>query len=356
MRFTPLLFAPLLASCAGSEPPTPSDWTLDILEASAGFSLRVPAFEVPAGAEYQNCYFVQVPDLDAGKEVWVNRVHTAINPGSHHLNVFRVKTVKELGPAMGAAVKLGELDGMAAEGKDQVTHPCWKSANWSDWPLVANSQNSNPNDPYTDWTLPTDVAIRMTPGEWLMIQVHYVNTTSQPTPNGAKVGINFHRYSGANPQELGTLFATQQSIRVCRSNPSPSYEGTCKFPSGSVTVTAANGHFHRRGEKFTISSWDGTSETHPETAAQFYESKSWDEPPMTRDLSIAIPAGGGIWWDCQYKWREPVGISCDDVDKKDASGANDCCYTFGGNTELSEHCNVFLYYWPKVESTDVFCN
>ena len=32
----------------------------------------------------------------------------------------------------------------------------------------------------------------------------------------------------------------------------------------------------------------------------------------------------------------------------------DCCYTFGNSAEVAEHCNVFVYYWPKVES-DVFC-
>ncbi|MBI2375480.1 MAG: hypothetical protein HYV07_15905 [Deltaproteobacteria bacterium] len=319
--------------------------------------MRVPEFEVPAGLEYQNCYFVQVPDLANGGDIWVSRVHTAINPGSHHVNVFRVRTIHDLGPEMADPVDLGGLPGKVTFGNNVMTHPCWKSANWADWPIVANSQNSNPNDPYTDWTLPAEVALRMAPGEWLMVQIHYVNTTSQPTPYGGRVGINFHRFSGsATPTELGTLFATQQSIRVCRSNPTATYEGTCKFPTGQVRVTAANGHFHRRGEKFSIFAWDGTSETHPAESARFYESQAWDEPPMARDLDVAVPAGGGIWWDCQYRWREPVGITCAEVDAKDSSMANDCCYTFGGNTELSEHCNVFLYYWPKVESTDVFCN
>ena len=36
-------------------------------------------------------------------------------------------------------------------------------------------------------------------------------------------------------------------------------------------------------------------------------------------------------------------------------GTEDSCLAgFGGNTDVGEHCNVFLYYYPKVD-TDVFC-
>ena len=62
----------------------------------------------------------------------------------------------------------------------------------------------------------------------------------------------------------------------------------------------------------------------------------------------------GIWWDCAYRWVKPTEFTCDEVDAKDPSPNKDCCYTFGGNTDVGEHCNVFLYYYPKVD-TDIFC-
>ncbi len=40
---------------------------------------------------------------------------------------------------------------------------------------------------------------------------------------------------------------------------------------------------------------------------------------------------------------------CAAVDARDPQQANDCCYTFGPTVETSEHCNVFLYYYPKAE-------
>jgi hypothetical protein len=330
-------------------------WDLPELSAEEGVSFRIPAFEVPPGREEQSCYFVQVPDVSDGKDMWVDHVKLAMNPGSHHMNVFRVRTIINMGPESGAPVKLGAYDATVVVGHDDYTqNPCWDSANWADWPLVTNTQVAEEGRPYTDWQLPDDVAFRLTPGEWLMLQTHYVNTTDQPTPLDGRVGINLYRSSNPDPQEMGTLFATQQNIRICRSNPDVTFSGTCRFP-GPVNVTAANGHFHKRGEEFRMYTWNGTSVSHPLDDAQFYLSQAWDHPPMTTNIERPVGQGGGIWWDCQYQWREPLE-GCDLVDQKDPEKQGDCCYTFGGNTDVGEHCNVFLYYYPRADNTDIFCN
>lgn len=340
--------------CHAAEPVF-QPWQLEELHGTDGFSLRVPQFEVPAGHESQNCYFVRVPDNAAGKDLWIERVVTAINPGSHHVNVFRVKSIIKLDPAQGTPMMLGDFAATVIEGGDDYAHnPCWDSANWADWPLVANSQESSPGQNTTDWQLPAGVAIRMQPGEMLMLQTHYVNTSDQPTKYGAKVGINFYNRKDPTPAvEMGSLFATQQNIRICASQPRQTYSGTCRFP-GQVTIAAANGHFHKRGQRFSIYTWDGASIDHPAEQTKFYESLNWNEPPMMTDLDVPAAARTGVWWDCQYQWQKPTFFSCDDVNAKDPLHQNDCCYTFGGITDVGEHCNVFLYYYPKVES-DVFC-
>ena len=349
----------LLAFGCGSDSNSPSqkrtddtDWELPELSAEEGFSLRVPTFEVPAGHEEQSCFFLPVPDLNDGEDFWVNRVSMAMNEGSHHMNIFRVRTLIGLRPEDGEPVKMGPYDATVIRGHDDYGNsPCWQSANWGDWPLVANTEVPRP----PDWNLPDGVAMRFTPGEMLMVQTHYVNTEVQPTPSGTgKVGINLHRTDQTDIQELATLFATQQNIRICRADPIPLYSGTCKFP-GNVTITAANGHFHSRGKTFSMFTWDGMSTDHPPDDDRFYVSHSWNHPPMATNIERPVPDGGGIWWDCFYQWKAPL-FGCDTVDAKDPEKAGDCCYTFGGNTDVGEHCNVFLYYYPKVADTDVFCN
>lgn len=318
-----------------------TDWLLDELEPGEGFSFRTPVFEVESGAEVQDCYFFEVPDLNGSEDFFVDRVVAAMNPGSHHMNVFRVRTILDLGGRHGDVVKGG---------------PCFDSANWADWPLVVNTQKSNPSDPYTDWKLPDGVAHRFTPGELLMVQTHYVNFSTQVTPHRGRVGVNFHLSAHTTPEEIGTLFATQQNIRVCQSRRNPQiYSGTCRFPAGDITIEAANGHFHSRGQRFQIATWDGLSDDPPDASQVFYESTSWDEPPMTTGLGLEVAAGGGIWWTCEFAWQPPF-TGCDDLNATDREGENDCCYTFGPEVERFEHCNVFVYYWPRVGRTDIFCN
>lgn len=338
----------MLAACGDNiEPPEDYEpWILPDLTAAQGVSIRTPEFEVPSGAEIQDCYFFQVPDVAGGADLMVDRIALALNTGSHHMNVFRVKTIKGLDPAAGVPVDLGGVQGTVVYGTDTNTE-CWKSANWSDWPLVSNSQQSTSGDHVVDWNLPTEVAMRLSPGETLMLQIHFVNATDQVTPFVGRGGVNFYRSMDGDTQELGTLFATQQSIRVCRSTPSPSYSGTCLMPSGLHTVAAANGHFHSRGKRFRIFAWDGVSTDQPDADAMFYDSTNWAEPDMAIDLDRSLPSPGGIWWTCDYQWKQPAD-GCEAVDARDPQHANDCCYTFGPIVEASEHCNVFLYYYPKV--------
>jgi hypothetical protein len=339
-----------LVAC-GDNVATYQPWLLDELAPADGFWVRTPEFPIAAGQELQDCYFFDVPDLAGGQDLWIDRFELALNTGSHHMNVFRVRTIVALDPAAGTPVDLGGAKGVVIHGADNPA--CWKSSNWADWPIVANSQQSAADRPIVDWKLPAGVGARFHPGEKLMLQIHYVNSTDQATPWVGRGGIDFYRTTTASPIELGTLFATQQNIRVCRSTPHPSYSGTCALPPGTHTAIAANGHFHSRGTKFRIWGWDGVSTTPPSDSAKFYESQNWAEPKMSIGLDVALPDPGGIWWTCDYQWSEP-STGCDVVDQRDPLHANDCCYTFGPTVESSEHCNVFLYYFPKATG-DVTC-
>ncbi len=340
-----------LAACGDNLGPGFEPWVLEPLAASDGFWVRTPEFEVAAGAEIQDCYFFQVPA--GATDLMVDRLTMALNPGSHHMNVFRVNTVRNLGPTDGAPVDLGGVQGRFVAGGAPGTGECWKAGNWSDWPLVANSQQSTPGQPILDWNLPDDVATRFAPGQWLMLQVHFVNATTQETPFRGRGGVNFHLSKDGDRQELGTLFATQQSIRICRSNPLQTYSGSCSMANGAHTIAAANGHFHSRGKRFSMYAWDGQSTERPADAARFYQSARWAEPDMATDLNVAVPDGGGIWWTCEFEWREPVE-GCAAVDARDPLQAGDCCFTFGPTVESSEHCNAFAYYYPKSEDVNCF--
>lgn len=340
----------LVAGCPASPDPERAPTDLDPPAQGQGFQLRTDLFTVNPGEEIQDCYFFKVSDLAAKgglsttEPVNLHRVQLAQRTGSHHMNIFRVRTVKGLDPANGAIQR-----GKNGQGE------CFKSPNWSDWPLVANTQA----DGQLDWTFPDGVANVLQQDEWLMLQTHYVNATSQKTPEGAEVAVNFHAIPKEQVKhEMGTLFATKQSIRVCKSNPTPEFTGTCQFKSKEpVNIIGANGHFHSRGKNFEMYSWDGTSIGKPTPASRFYQSTAWDEPPMLRspDLDVKVQPGGGVFFSCGYQWQPPADeVGCAGLDASDKSAEKDCCYTFGPIVEKNEHCNIFVYYWPKQD--DIFCN
>jgi hypothetical protein len=356
--FAMLAIALGLCACGDGAPvPGGDDALLAPPPEGQGVQMETEETEVPPGFEEQDCYFFKVSDLaaangvDPGAPFNLHRVQIAQRAGSHHMNIFRVKTIKGLGPEGGLVQRNQNGQG-----------ECFKSPNWSDWPLIANSQQ----DGQLDWEFPDGVANVLQPEEWLMLQTHYVNASTQKTPDSAGlVRVNFWSLPReAVTAEMGTVFATKQSIRVCQSNPEPTFAGTCQINSPSpVRIIGANGHFHSRGARFDMLSWDGVSLDRPPVSDLFYTSTQWNDPPMLHSpaLDVEVPRNGGVYYSCTFAWHQPgpsVGCSgLDDYDKEKNQTPDDqldCCYTFGPIVEKNEHCNLFVYYYPKQD--DVFCN
>jgi hypothetical protein len=341
-----------LVGCSDPVDP-PVSAHIDPPPAGQGFQITTEEIEVLPGEEVQNCYFFKVRDLAAkgglgDGPIHLNRVQIAQTPGSHHMNIFRVKSVVGLDP------EKGTVTGLNGAGE------CFKSPNWADWPLVANSQQ----DGQLDWTYPDGVANTFNPDEWLMLQSHYVNATTQKTEGVGVVNVNFWTIPKEKvTAEMGTLFATKQSVRVCQSNPTPEYSGGCGFNSSDpVHIIGANGHFHSRGKQFEMFAWDGVSTEEPADKARFYTSEAWNDPPMkiSPELDLMVQPNGGVFYTCSYQWQQPeAAVGCSGLDKFDkekygtADENLDCCYTFGPIVEKNEHCNIFVYYYPKQD--DVLC-
>ena len=339
-------------SCVTSAPPKP---LLEPPPMGQGFQMTTGQLFVEPGTELQICYFFKVRDLaikgglPPDESVILHRVQAAYLPGSHHMNIFRVRTIKGLDPANGAVQ--ASVNGSSA---------CSISSNWSDWPLIANSQQAG-----FDWTYPDGVGNELMPDETLMLQSHYVNASTQKTQNGGDVDVNFWVMPKADLQfQMGTLFATQQSIRICQSNPTPKFSGSCSFNSATpVHIIGANGHFHSRGKEFGMYVWDGVTPAIPPETDRFYTSDQWNEPPMLHspDLVVDAPAKGGVVWTCSYQWvPPPPEIGCEGLNALDKmlyktpDDQLDCCYTFGNTVDRAEHCNVFTYYYPKQDNVN--CN
>jgi hypothetical protein len=355
VAFSAALATLVVSACSSDSLPT-DPATLAPPSDGQGVQLKTPAFEVAADMEIQNCYFFKVSDLEkaAGlptdQPIEVHRVQIVETAGSHHMNVFRVA-----GPATMLDPTKGTVTGENGQGQ------CFNSANWAAWPLLANSQQAGD----LDWSYPDGVANELQPTEWLMLQAHYVNATTQKTPGGGQVAVNLWTIPQSKvTAQLGTLFATDQNIRICESNPKPIFTQGCQFNSPSpVTIVGANGHFHSRGTEFDMYVWDGRTVT-PDLSQRFYQSTTWNEPPMLHSpaLEQKVPAHGGVLYSCTYDWQPPPSPdSCatlnmieTKIDKAKGTPVlpADCCYRFGGIVEENEHCNAFVYYYPKQDNVN----
>ena len=60
-----------------------------------------------------------------------------------------------------------------------------------------------------------------------MLQTHYVNASTQKTLDAGRVRVNLWSISdGEVTAEMGTLFATKQSIRICALKLQPTFQGS----------------------------------------------------------------------------------------------------------------------------------
>ncbi len=329
-----------------------------------GVQVLTNAFAVPPSTEVQACYFFRVSDLakaaglDPTKPIDVHRVQIVQKAGSHHMNLFRVRTIVGLDPAKGTTPPAGTGAFSVVVGENGQGQ-CFVSSNWADWPLIGNMQVSGADD----WSYPDGVANELAPCEVLMLQTHYVNAHTQQTDTGlGQVGVNLYTLDPSQVKaQLGTVFAVDQNIRICKDNPTPQFgKGYPLNNTQPVTVIGANGHFHSRGKEFDMFAWDGTTAL-PDPASRFYQSLAWNEPPMVHGSDLAhVPANGGIYFQCSYDWQDPAAetsnaITCANLDAYDMSKPPmppamapppDCCYRFGPQVDLNEHCNAFVYYYP----------
>jgi hypothetical protein len=283
--------------------------------ADPGFQVHIGPFDVPVGTEVQSCYYINVP---TATNVDVTEIQFSYTTGSHHVNVFRTEDPTYM-----------HEDG-------SMTPDCWDAPDWTKVSLVANSQLSA-----LDWVLPDTTAIPMGPASQLILQIHYVNIDAgnQTTPtNEGEIYINFHAEpEGTRPNKLGSLFANNRSISLPAHEYS-SFTASCMLPEGS-NILALSGHFHSRGVQFLIDRYTGaTDTTDPIVGDEVYASTKWDEPQFqTYNVGdIVLGANEGLAYSCDFY---------NDTDET---------IVFGPHVETDEHCNMFGYYYPAVD-TSTYC-
>jgi hypothetical protein len=320
-----LIFICVLASCSKSSAPTTASPTIDAaienpatsttrtidLEKPAnGVQIGTPEFPIANGQERQWCYYFKLPsdvDLD------IVKFQVRFLAGSHHMNLFQTdKDVPDHDEDCFARMPFTSNDN--PHGVD----------------LVVGSQSTS-----MDWALPDGVAFKLKAHRQLILQTHYVNAGTQHTPSGfGKVLINL--VTEPDPTKItahmGTMFANNVNIHI-PPRESRSFSTTCGLPK-PVKLAALTGHFHSRGKVFSVN----LAPNGADPTEEIYRSRAWDEPPFKiLAQPIDIPAGGGLYYTCDFQ------------------NASDLDIKFGPRVDTDEHCNLFAYFYPWDDDKARYC-
>ncbi len=312
------LVAPLLlltAACSDSSSNEPGD-TADVLlePPERGVQYEIVT-RIEPGAEVEHCKFVQVGDED----LFVNRDEIRFSTGSHHVLVFRT-TLAEIPTELpdGRQVGVSEVFD-CSEGPMSATGGSGFSS------ILAGSQNAK-GDAMLSY--PDDTAIQVEAGTVLMLNAHYINTTSDVLEPEAR--INLHTLAPEDVKaEGGIYFWYDPFIRV-PARSAANANMACEV-GADVSFTTMQSHMHARGVGFEAVL------TRPDQSQEMlYEFDDWEGVPVTHlDPGLALEAGSSIRFDCQFDNPEERAVA-------------------QGLKTTDEMCLFFGSYYPKSDNVG-FC-
>jgi hypothetical protein len=275
---------------------------LDPPPAGQGVQIVFGPFTVPSDSEVQIDYYFKLP---TNIPIDVARIQIATNYGTHHMNLFRYNV-----PHV-----------------EDTEYSFNSSVIWQDGDLMIEAQQH-----YIDWSMPAGSSVHLDAQGQMALQVHYVNASTQTTPNGkGKVVINLWYATSPVTSYASMLFAQNTHVLILPHSDT-TFSKICTFSPAAkpFSIVAMTGHFHSRGKNFTVEKWDLNADT---SLGVLYKNVTWNEPPFeSYPTPISILSGQGVKYTATYE-----NTTADTI-------------FFGPHVETQEHCNLFLWFIPGLNN------
>jgi hypothetical protein len=244
-------------------------------------------------------------------DIDVVKISTALQPGSHHLVLYKSDaTVEQTTPQ-----SCTSFDGIM-KGEQPL--------------FIAESASST-------MQLPSEAAYHLPAGQMVRLEAHYLNTTKSTLMGMGTVvlepGAPGKSYQPAGLMFCGSVFPLYSPglpPNTKTTLPVGFYKGGAGVDLTTLKIFAFTSHEHHLGSDVKV--WKGTSAN--KTATQLYDNPSWDNPPLqSYDDSnlLTFGAGEGIAWQCGY----------------DTTGQTQTTF-FGESAATNEMCFIWAYYYPYV--------
>ena len=278
---------PAGTSCGNPEDIYTPAQPLDPPPAGQGFQVHMPApegFMLAPGTEFEGCQWIQVPP-DVTQTMYINRIEIRMNPGTHHLLVYR--DVADSGPPA------------TATAFDPTDSLC--NNNFGLKQSFAGSQ-----DPSAEKLMPSGVSFPVQPGEAFGINVHYTN--SYNVPIYPEVWINLWGTTTPTPKLEKGIFPGDVTFSIPVGEVGVgnviAYTQGAK-PGCFYSLTS---HAHRRNIGFKMWSSDPTQggtltkeQAWNNPTGQFYYNTDWDHPfELEPDPRKLLTSGEKIYFQCQW--------------------------------------------------------
>ena len=266
---------------------------------------------IPAGKEMLRCIYAAFPS-DRGV-IAVPSAESHYTPGSHHLLAYRSDlTAEEIPPD-----KTGVWD-------------CDDGA----WQTHNKGSYYEAQEPEAHRDLPIGIAHKFQPGEVVILQAHYLNSTDADLD--AHVELTLHTIDPARVvHEAGSIIFSNLNVTIAAHSRARATM-TCTLPQDMYPVLLWS-HMHRRGVNFVAETDDAAAAG---ALGALYEEKNWAEPVPREfpDPAVMLPKGSRITFSCDYENEGNTPLK------------------FGNSAELNEMCLLHGMYWPRMPSSGERCS
>ncbi len=255
---------------------------------------------VKAGQEMHTCQLAALPNDADANVVSISHVYS---PGSHHFVLFET-----------------DLDSVPDDLSGQ--YDCVQG----DEPIMQHArgvlyaaQSPNGNSPF-----PAGVGLSLKAHQVLLLQVHYLNPSSQDLDVKVAAGFDTAPLM-TTPERAGFMIFYDPFIYVPPQSLATSGV-RCSVPR-AINVFSASTHYHQRGTGMKV--WIDPGASSP-SAMPFFETTDWEHSPNFTGL-LAVDAGSLFRFQCDYFNKDAVDVFQ------------------GPNAATSEMCVFGGLYYPKIE-------
>ncbi|MBK9261716.1 MAG: hypothetical protein IPM54_18185 [Polyangiaceae bacterium] len=271
---------------------------------------------IAPGEESYGCRLFQVPD----DGMFVHEQTVYFGPGGHHVLLYKTP--------YGAIPEMAETGALidAAE-----VHDCSEgvTALWKVDSVLGGSEIMD--HPGMLRGLPEGVAVHL-PGKTVVVMsVHYLNASSEPSVVDARMNLNSIPAQDVK-MEAGLLYLDNQLLHVPPMGTSRA-RMRCPVPS-DVFIVNLQSHMHARGLSFSAEAFDSGGMS----SGIMYETQKWLEPPVqSYKPFMELSAGQTIEMQCNYASSEARTIGY-------------------GPQASDEMCQLIGPYFPRDERFEACAN